>query len=508
MTIRLTHAVVLARMLLVFFRRRVLGVGALDSRPVRALLAVAVVLLLGILCATAYLFLRPLADDAAVWRLMFDTATVSVVLWVQIAFLLVKVLFVNAEGLLGLSYQLPVTNRERAAAFLVYEVTMTAIVAGAGAVSLVAVAPALLGPSAVGYITASLVLPVLLTYLVLSVLYQALTRLWMLVGFGRTAGLLNILALFLAAVLYSTRVTPMIRESADAYLEHRTSHAWVSSVSWAWHTYGPWPTLAVSAVVAFGLTALALGLTPNQHVRQSRFLNIPGGRRLRGLLGPYDWCLLRASQTAVSAAMAVAVFVYLLLRSTVNPMWSLAALSFGGLYHFTATQPLRMMPGARVSAWRVYGRLIRAQLLLLAAFAVPGLALTLALGVGGLAPSAAALAGCVGGAVVTTCVGIVFPAERDNPFSVFLGLCVATITLALFMIGLGLLGLPPWAVTGGLVGASALFVRSAVRSIHTSESRRRNDQGTVGREGRSRRSPVDIGDRDAGPARADVLDRN
>lgn len=34
------------------------------------------------------------------------------------------------------------------------------------------------------------------------------------------------------------------------------------------------------------------------------------------------------------------------------------------------------------------------------------------------------MAACLGGAVRGTCISIVFPAERDNPFSVFLGLSV------------------------------------------------------------------------------------
>ena len=109
--VRLRHSAVLAGMLLVFFRRRVLRAGILKSAPVRVFVTVAAVLLLGVMCTAAYFFLRPLADQTAVWRLLFDTSTVSLLLWVQVAFLLVKVLFINAEGLLQLSYQLPVTNR-------------------------------------------------------------------------------------------------------------------------------------------------------------------------------------------------------------------------------------------------------------------------------------------------------------------------------------------------------------------------------------------------------------
>ncbi|MEH0582448.1 MULTISPECIES: hypothetical protein [Streptomyces] len=504
--VRLKQSAVLARMLLVFFRRRVLRAGVLKSTPVRVFVLAAAVLLLGVMCTAAYFFLRPLADEAPVWRLLFDTSTVSLVLWVQIAFLLVKVLFINAEGMLQLSYQLPVTNRERATAFLMYEAAMTAVVAAAGLVSLSVSALILLGPSATGYITASVVLPVALTYLVLSVLYQLLTRMWMLVGLSRMAGLLNVLVLFSVLAFYSAQMTSMIQDVSGAYLDKRTEYTWVTSVSWGWNELGPWTTLAAVAALSALLVVLAFALAPNQHVRQSRYLKLPGSVRLRGVLGPYDWCLLRSAQTVAAAAMAVAVFVYLLLaKPSTNPMWGLAALSFGGLYQFTATQPLRMLPGARASAWQVYARLIRAQTVLLAVFAVPALAITSAVHPDRFLSSSVALASCLGGSVMTTCISVVFPAEKDNPFSVFLGLSVVTVVLGLSVIGLGMLSLPPWAVVACLAGGAVAFVWYAVQGIHASESRRRNAQGTVGRESRHRGRAAHSGHGGGDPARPHVL---
>ncbi|WP_159056265.1 hypothetical protein [Streptomyces sp. DSM 15324] len=453
------------------------------------------VLLLATMCASAYFFLKPLTGNNAVWRLLFDTSTVSLVLWVQIAFLLVKVLFINAEGMLELSYQLPVTNRERSAAFLMYEATMTVVVAGAGLVSLSVSALFLLGPSAVPYITASVVLPVALTYLALSILFQLLARLWTLMRLTRISNVLSVLALFALLAVYSVQMTAMIPDISQAYLHKRTRYEWVTSVSWAWHRYGGAPTLAATVLLVAILVILTLALAPNQHVRQSRYVNVAGGQRLSGALGPYDWCLLRSSQTVAGAAMAVALFVFLLLHPSVNPMWSFTVLSLGGLYQFTATQPLRLLPGASSSAWQIYGHLVKAQVVLLAVFAVPGLGIVLAVDPDLFTGSGSALLGCLGGAIMTTCISVVFPAEKDNPLSVFLGLSVVGIILAVSAIGLGMLHLPSWAVWGTLSGASLLFVWYAVQGIQTSESRRRNETGTVGREVRRRGHPADHGDR-------------
>lgn len=506
MSVRLRHSAVLARMLLVFFRRRVLRVGVLRSTSVRVFAVSAAALLLGVMCVSAYLFLRPVGRDSAVWRLLFDTSTVSLVLWVQIAFLLVKVLFINAEGMLQLSYQLPVTNRERSTAFLMYEAAMTGVVAGVGLISLAVSALLVLGPSALPFITASVILPVALTYLTLSVLYQLLTRLWAMVGLRRISSVLSVLALFALLAVYSVQMKTFFGDLSTAYLTKRPHHVWVTSVSWAWHRYGALPTFVASVLLTALLVAIALALAPNQHVRQSRYLTLWASRRPNRLLSPYDRCLLRSSQTVAGAVMAVALFGYLLLRPSVSPLWGFTVLSLGGLYQFTATQPLRLLPGAGESAWRVYGRLLKAQVVLLAVFAVPGLGV-LSLVAPDLVPqSGQALLGCLGGAVLTTCISIVFPAEKDNPFSVFLGLSVVAVILALSAIGLGMLSLPPWAVMGCLVGATVLFVWYAVEGIQTSESRRRNEKGTVGREARRRSRPAHAGDRGGRAVHPDVLD--
>jgi hypothetical protein len=261
-----------------------------------------------------------------------------------------------------------------------------------------------------------------------------------------------------------------------------------------------------ATVLTVALMALALWLTPNQHVRHSRYLNVPVGRLLRRILGPYDWCLLRNSQTAVGAAIALALFVYLSFNPVVNPMWSFSVLALGGLYQFTATEPLRVLVGNTASPWLTYGRLLRAQLVLMALFAVPALAMLGVVDVRTAVQSPPALFGCVSGAILTTCIGIVFPAEKDNPFSVFIGLSVTAVIAALLAIGVGMLRLPQAAVTGCLVGASALFVWYSVQGIRVSESRRRNEKGTLGHERRRRGRGADLDNRGGHVAVSHVLD--
>ena len=125
---RLSRSLVLARMLLRYVGRRVLRAGVLASRPVRLTVAAALVVLLAAAVAGAVAFLEPLTEEPEAWDLLLDVTSVSTVLWCLAAAVLVKTLFLNAEGMLTLTFALPVTNRERAAAFVLYEAAMSAAV--------------------------------------------------------------------------------------------------------------------------------------------------------------------------------------------------------------------------------------------------------------------------------------------------------------------------------------------------------------------------------------------
>lgn len=477
--IRLSQTVALTSMLLRFFRRRVLNTGVLRSRLVKGVVAALAVGLLGACSVAAYLFLEPVTSEASVWRLLFDNATISLVLWVQIAFLFVKVLFLNAEGLLELSFHLPLTNRERSAALLAYEVVMTGIVVAVGFTSLTIATLVLLGPAGVPPLLISIVIPVVLTYLGLSIVHLVLTRLFALLHLRAVQNVALVLTLFTLLVLYARSMSDLVTAASRGYLDGRDPVLWVTGISWAARHHGFLPTAAAALLLAAVLTVLVVGLTPSQHVRHSRFVEVPGSHVLRRALGPYDWCLLRNSQTVLSVATAVMLFAYLTVTPLANPLWSLALLSFSGLYQFAATQPLRMIPGAATSPWRTYARLLRAQLLLVALFAVPAVGVLAVLGSTTVAGSLTAVLGCVVGVTLALCIGIVFPAERDNPFSIFIGLSVTVVVVTLAAIGLGLLQLPPAGLLGALVVASAACVGFSVRAIGTSDSRRRHEQGPV-----------------------------
>ena len=504
---RLRSSLVLARMLLRFFLRRVSRMGVLRSAPVKvlALAMVATILVTGAIAA--YFFLEPMTSEAKVWGLLFEMSTVSVVLWVQIAFLLVKILFLNAAGMLELSFQLPLTNRERAVALLVYEASMAGIVSMIGFTSLTAAALVLLGPAALLRLLEAIVFPMILTYLVLSVGYLVLGRILSLVGLERVQHLVLILVVFGLIMLYASRLGPLSSRATEAYLSDRSEYVWVASLAWITRMYGPVAMVAVFLLAAAALVAVALWATPNQHVAHSRYLNLPFDRPLIRRLGPYDRCLLRSSQTWLAIAVSVAVFIGLIIDPVVNPLWALAVLSMSGLYQFAATEPLRVLVADGAQPWRTYGRLVKAHMVLVGAVAVPTVAVLAAVRPDHLAGAALALVGCLGGALVAICIGIAFPAESDNPFSVFVGLSVTAAVLGLLGIALGILQLPQTVVLIIAAGTGALIVWYSVQGIRAFDSRRRNEKGASARQQHGWRGAADPRSRSGSTALSHVLDR-
>ncbi|MDV3221351.1 hypothetical protein [Intrasporangium sp.] len=503
---RLRSSLVLAQMLLRFFVRRVSRMGVLRSTAVKVLAVATVGTILVTGAIAAYFFLEPMTSDAKVWGLLFEMSTVSVVLWVQIAFLLVKVLFLNAEGMLELSFHLPLTNRERAAALLLYEATMAGMVSTVGFTSLTAAAVVLLGPAALLRLLEAIVFPMILTYLVLSAAYLLLGRLLSLVGLRRIEHVVLILAMFALLMVYASRLGPLSSQATEAYLSDRTEFVWVAALAWISGRYGPAAMVAVFLVAAAALVALALWATPNQHVRHSRYLKLPFDWPLARRLGPYDRCLLRSAQTWLAIAVSVAVFVGLCLEPVTNPLWALAVLSMSGLYQFAATEPLRVLVADGASPWRTYGRLLRAQLVLLLALAVPSVAVVAAVRPDQLVGSGVALAGCVAGVLIAICIGIAFPAESDNPFSVFIGLAVTAAVLGLVGIALGILQLPQLVVIAIAAGTGVLIVWYSVQGIRAFDSRRRNEKGASPRQQRGRGGVADPRGRSGSSALSHVLD--
>ena len=290
---------------------------------------------------------------------------------------------------------------------------MTGTVVGAGSVSLTVTALLLLGPSAVPRLIESIIFPAVLSYLALSVIYLSLIRLFGVLRLRSVANVLAVLAIFGLLAWYSTRMLPLVSEVSQAYLNGQDSFVWVTSVSWVSRQYG-------------ALSGIRCRESSGDDTCTPRVMAGPEPACTSFALPEHTGA--RHGCAACSAPMIGACYAAPRLRSplrwrgpvclpvlnpVLNPLWGFAVLSLGGLYQFAATQPLRVLVGAQSSPWQIYGRLLRAQFILLTLFVLPAIVILGVVDARSVALGPTALFGSVVGAILATCIGI-FSRRRET----------------------------------------------------------------------------------------------
>ncbi len=439
---RLRDTVVLTRFLFVFFLRQVIGRGILSNGAIRWSVAAVCVFWIVASGALASMVLRPLGDDRLTWQFVMDVGTVSIVLWVMAAFLLVKVLFLNADGLMLLTTHLPVTSEVRAFAYATYEGAVVLVVGASGVTSVSVAALVTLGPGAVGALTTSFVLPGMVTYAAMAFVWVVIERLFVLVGLGRVSHMLGIVVTFVLICLYSTRTTALVVAISAAYGAADPPPLWITTLSRVSGSCGTWAGVLVGGVTFAALIGSAIVLTPRYRLGQSRFVPVPLGPFSRTRLAPHLAFVLRSRQTALAVLVSAGCFVFLMLGRAANPLWSLCLLPMSGLYQFASGRLPVLETLARRSALREYCDMLGSQLIGVAILSIPAVAVTALVASTWIAELPTVLLGVGSAILCCLLIGVMFPSTRDNPFSVLVGVVAVGLVLLVVTTGFSLLQLP------------------------------------------------------------------
>lgn len=288
---RIRQTLVVTKLLARFFWRRVLSVGILRSRFARfAIGAFALLSMLG-LTAIATLYLQDLLADIAIVQLIFQFASVSVAFWTIVAFIFVKILFMKSHEFLRLTFQLPITNHERSAAMLLYEMTF------ASAVALVLFIPVSLaviiqhGFPALMLVLGGVVFPALTLYPFLALTYNAIFRLAEVLRMVRLLQLIASVIFAVAVFFYNSQTTAIISQMSDDYLSEGEAFYPTATYITVLDKFGPLAMMALFLACAAVLVTLALWSAPRVPPIIRQFVKFPlvgfaryrvGGSRLRG----------------------------------------------------------------------------------------------------------------------------------------------------------------------------------------------------------------------------------
>lgn len=465
-TVRARETLLLAGMLVRFFVRRVLSVGLLRSRPARwTLLVVAVATQAG-LTAVSLLALRDLFAARETLRLLLESTALTVGFVTLIAFVFVKLLFLKSSNVLDFTEQLPTTDRERSTALLLFEAAMVMAAAATVVAPLAVSSTVVVGGTGAAMVLAAVVYPMLVFYLCLALGYNAVVRLLLVLGWARAAQLVSATIFAVLIFVYQGQINSLIDILTSAYLEGTTAHTGFN-VFLVLADRSALLSTAVFLVSAVLLTGLVAITAPALPLAGRRYLRVPvpgvGSTRFAAYLA----AVVRRWETAFAAVLALGAAAYLISVGSDVVAYASGFLLFECIFAYVASRPLADIGPAPDGPARRLGMILAAQAVVVLVVSAP--ISIAALAVGNAPSTVGQFYGTAASAIlVLVAIGIALPPEKDNPFSVFLGLALAAVTVSMVLLMVGLLAVPLPALVALLVvghGLVAFYSYAGIRSL-------------------------------------------
>lgn len=443
-----------------YMLRVVVAKGSLKSRTARIGVLICVLAVTAVTTAMAVLLTHHVSGGATARDLIASVNSISAVLWPTIAFLIVKVLMAEAGTMMSLTHSLPVTNRERQRAVGVLDGAATTLLTIVGLFSAIAAALVNFGVAAIDGVLTCIVMPALATCTALEIVHRVLDLLLHATPLRHARQPLLAVGIFIVVVAI-WRAVPSLLIAITASPTVPPFTVWTLVFHDLDQRFGVWFTIpCLIGLVLASLAPTTLLPTSPLEVR-TRFVRIP----LVSVRAPHMLALLRSRYT-LQALMLSAAIIALLATRTAGPstVWGVEPLAIGGFFQYATLAPTVLSLEPLLSAGRFYSRLLGSLVVLVTPMIVVAVIVDLCTGQP-LRNTGIALAAVLGSVLVTTTVGILFPARDDNPLSILLGCLVALTLGTLIVVGYGVLHLPLILAISLVVVCVGLLVAHGVMTI-------------------------------------------
>ena len=257
--------------------RSVMTKGILRRKEIRWAVAGLALLWLVSSFAISYMMYRRIEDiPSYFWSELFAITWLGATGWILVFFLVLKVLFGRATGLAELTEQLPVSGRLKAVSFQFFEM----LILLGGIVFLIAPPLANMiifsGADAVYLTFFHLILPAVLLYALLNVVWQSVCSFMLLLKIPQYASVVGVSVLTIAmaydsAVMQHDGLVKLI----DHYISGSNSFYWITAVADAASHIGGFACFVLCAAVISFLIFLGLLLTPKYYRMPDSFVYIP-----------------------------------------------------------------------------------------------------------------------------------------------------------------------------------------------------------------------------------------
>ncbi|MDO4666019.1 MAG: hypothetical protein Q4A71_07480 [Actinomycetaceae bacterium] len=360
----------------------------------------------------------------------------------------------KADKLIELTHTFPVTNKQRIFAYTTFE-AITVLSCVALMTGPLTISTAIRGGRATfSEIILGIVAQAVVLYLLLYVLYLAFDRFLQIIHISRWRSFL-IPCLFGTLLLYAyTNVQHESDRFLDAFYEGHTYYGYSRIFVLILDRFGHLAAVgAILLSIGIALTLILL-VAPNQHSRWKYFFRVPLGDS-PGLFGAHLRAVTRSSEFLLATFFVLSISVAVLwVRGYYPPYW-LAVVSFQAVYAVPTTETVRKLYRFRLSPLKSYLYLFAPYILAETVIAIPVLAMSAIKGLDIVEIGKTAFI-CLISLIAALAISIFFPAEKYNPFSVFVGIAAAlslvlliAFTTVIWQIPEYLLT-PVWAGVGGV----------------------------------------------------------
>ncbi|MEE0941127.1 MAG: hypothetical protein U0L31_04425 [Bifidobacteriaceae bacterium] len=424
--------------------RSVMTKGILRRKEIRWAVAGLALLWLVSSFAISYMMYRRIEDiPSYFWSELFAITWLGATGWILVFFLVLKVLFGRATGLAELTEQLPVSGRLKAVSFQFFEM----LILLGGIVFLIAPPLANMiifsGADAVYLTSFHLILPAVLLYALLNVVWQSVCSFMLLLKIPQYASVVGVSVLTIAmaydsAVMQHDGLVKLI----DHYISGSNSFYWITAVADAASHIGGFACFVLCAAVIAFLIFLGLLLTPKYYRMPDSFVYIPLPAVAKNDFMLFLSYIVRHSVNLETLFLSVCIAVsFFCSHDYPSIMICPFLLVFSAAYQFAngIEEQWRMKRGD--SAGWLYLCLLVSQVLYAGLFWLVSAAFLAATGHFEASACLYSFLAVIAGSIIFTFLGILFPSAKNNPFTVIAGVSSFMIFVLAVILGLSVFNL-------------------------------------------------------------------
>ncbi|NEG69848.1 YfhO family protein [Bifidobacterium choloepi] len=423
------------------FKRTMLQYGVLRKRSVRLALIALALLWMAFSSFIAVAFFRSIGEQQGMWDFIFNIESISLSGIVIAFFLIVKLLFSKTDSATRCISYLPVSSMMRNLALKACEACIVLILTVGTACAVLVSAAVLHSAGVLQLAFLHLLVPALLLYIALSLVWDGINRSMHMIGIPQFASSVALLVTAGILMSYSALQFQLISDISERYIQQDYSLFWATIVPDLSHYLGALPTALLSILALLGMTALDIAITPSQYCRQANFIHIPIPYSERNDLCMFTTYIMRSRDTMLSIVVAIAFALISCMggHADIAPAYA-CVLAFTGMSQF-ANGIVPAWAAVRRSATYMYCCMLGSQLVVYTTFWGILLAISLVwtplTGLTRLGTYAA----LVGTTLILTMIGILFPAFKDNPLTSIAGILSFFLMAIVFIFALCILNI-------------------------------------------------------------------